>query len=364
MPSLRPRFWNELNAIIKKNNDYKVDGSTASYETKAKRSEVIDAGFEYLASMGCRLISPTQFKEKHMFKLVAHWEKENIADIQTRISTFRTFGNIWIRKPGMIKESKKYATSPQSVKRRYITNVDKTWTGNGVDVLGMVQKVTELDRRVGILMDLGVAFGMRLKEAMGFHPHTDVRLATKDKRAHVHVRNGKGGRERDIEIEKPGPLCDYQRDLLERAKTIAARPGASLIQDGKSAAYQRNRVYYILRKAGVARTLNGVTFHGLRHEYAVAYYERHTGVAAPLKGKPEKLAPALEQKTREDLSENLGHSRTSIVGCYIGSRHRPIPQSENTEAVKIEEPDGNNDTQDATDTATDPQTPESTESKT
>lgn len=50
MPSLRPRFWNELNAIIKKNNGYKVDGSTASYETKAKRSENIHAGFRYLAS--------------------------------------------------------------------------------------------------------------------------------------------------------------------------------------------------------------------------------------------------------------------------------------------------------------------------
>jgi hypothetical protein len=331
MPSLRPRFWNELNAIIKKNNDYKVDGSTASYETKAKRSENIHAGFKYLAGAGCRLTSPTQFKEKHMHKLVAYWEEKQYADIQTRISYFRAFGNIWIRKPGMIKESVKYATHPQSVARRYITNADKTWSGHGIDVLDMVRKVTESDARVGVLMELGVAFGMRLKEAMGFHPHTDVVAATPDKPEHVHIRKGKGGRKRDIEIEKSGPLRDYQLDLIERAKAIAARPGASLIQDGKSAAYQRNRVYYILRKAGVTRNLNGVTFHGLRHEYAVAYYERRTGVAAPLKGNPEKPDPALDQKTRGDLSENLGHSRTSIVGCYIGSRNQPIPQPDESE---------------------------------
>lgn len=294
-----------------------------------------------------------------MFKLVAYWEERKYADIQTRISYFRAFGNIWIRKPGMIKESVKYATNPQSVTRRYITNVDKTWAGHGVDVLDMVQKVTEQDARVGLLMELGGAFGMRLKEAMGFHPHTDVRKATDDKREYVHVRNGKGGRQRDIEIEKSGPLREYQLDLLERVKAIAARPGASLIQDGKSAAYQRNRVYYILRKAGVARELNGVTFHGLRHEYAVAYYERKTGVAAPLKGNSEKPDPSLEQKTLGNLSGNLGHSRTSILGCYIGSRHRPIPQSGAPEAVKTREVDVSKDVSDAAGAKTDPEKPDS-----
>jgi hypothetical protein len=361
MPSLRPRFWGELNAIIEKNNLYKVDGSIASYETRAKRREVIHAGFRYLASAGCRLTSPIQFKEKHMKKLVPYWEKENIADIQTRISIFRTFGNHWIRKPGMIKESERYANNPQSVKRKYVTNVDKTWTGHGVDVLDMVQKVTVLDARVGLLMELGVAFGARLKEAMGLHPHTDLKTVEDkkgNKREYIHVRNGKGGLQRDIEIEQSGPLRDYQLELIERAKTIAARPGASLIKDGKSTAYQRNRVYYILRKAGVARKLNGVTFHGLRHEYAVAYYERRTGVAAPLKGNPEKPDPALDQKTREDLSENLGHSRTSIVGCYIGSRHRPVPQTGGPEAAKTEEA-GSKDVSDAAGAKADPEKPDS-----
>lgn len=327
MPVLRPRFWGELNAIITKNNDFKVDGSTASHETKAKRREVIHRGFRYLASEGSRLISPTQFSERHMFKLVAHWEEGNHDDIQTLISIFRTFGNEWIGKPGLIKQSAKYTKHPETAKRRYITNVDKTWSGNGVDVLDVVRKVTDLDQRVGILIELGVAFGMRLKEAMGFHPHTDVKEATADQRERVHVRKGKGGRQRSIELEIPGPLYDYQRELLARARTIADRPGASLIPDGRSAAYQRNRVYYILRKAGVTQALNGVTFHGLRHEYAVAYFERRTGVAVPLKGKPEKPDPVVEQDTREALSENLGHSRTSIVGCYIGSRHQPLPQS-------------------------------------
>lgn len=328
MPSLRPRFWNELNAIIKKNNDYKVDGSTASYETKAKRREVIHRGFRYLASVGCRLKSPTQFRERHMHKLVEHWEDERHDDIQTSISTFRTFGNEWLRKPGMIKPSVKYTKRPETAKRRYITNVDKTWSGNGVEVLSMIRQVTDLDLRVGLLNELGVAFGMRLKEAMGFRPHADVKAATTDQRECVHVPKGKGGRSRDIDLEIPGPLYDYQRELLTRAKAIAARPGASLIPDGRSATQLRNRVYYILRKAGVTRKQNGVTFHGLRHEYAVAYYERRTGAAVPLKGAVERPDPVVEQDTFKSLAESLGHSRTTIVGCYVGSRHQPIPQPE------------------------------------
>jgi site-specific recombinase XerC len=363
MPSLRPRFWNELNAIVKKHNDYKSDGSTASEGTKAKRREVIDAGFVYLASAGCRLHSPTQFKEKHMGKLVKYWEKSNNKDIQTKISHFRVFA-VWIRKPGMIKESKKYAINPDSVKRRYITNIDKTWTGNGVDVVEMVRKVTERDGRVGILAELGVAFGLRLKEALLFHPHADIiERADEDSpdvvKTYLHVRKGKGARKRDIEFEPQGPLRDYQVDLVARAKAMADRPGASMIPNGRSSTQFRRRSYYIFDKAGMTLIKDGITFHGTRHEYAVAYYERRTGVAAPLKGNPEKPDPSLDQKTREDLAENLGHSRITILGCYIGSRHRPVPQTGGPEAAKIGEAEGSKDVSDAAGAKIDPKKPDS-----
>jgi hypothetical protein len=46
-------FFKELNTIISNNNPYKVDGSVASYETRAKRAELVHQGFRELAKMGC-----------------------------------------------------------------------------------------------------------------------------------------------------------------------------------------------------------------------------------------------------------------------------------------------------------------------
>lgn len=321
MPSLPPKFWKELNAVIAANNGIKVNGTKSSFSTQAKRRKAIHKGFRDLAILGCRLESPQQFKVRHMKKLAAMWEERGDADIQTKISFFRTFANKWLEKPSMIQESAIYVKNPASVKRRYITNADKTWSGNGVDVLNMIQKVAAIDTRVSNLLELAVAFGMRMHEAMLFRPHLD------DERDSVWIRSGKGGRVRSVTLDGDPQIYRYQREVIERAKTFALKPHHSMIPADRSFDSYRNRIYYILRKAGVSRKDNSVTFHGLRHEYAVAYYEKRTGVAAPIKGKSDKPDPGIEQVTLEDLSENLGHSRTSIVGCYIGSRHQPLPQS-------------------------------------
>jgi integrase len=345
-------FLNELKSIIAKHNPYKVDGSVASYETQAKRAEVIHAGFWTLAKQGCRLKSPRQFKERHMHKLVEHWEAKGIKDIQTRISAFRTFGNIWIEKPSMIKCSAKYATKAESVKRKYVTNTDKTWSGNGAEAVTLIKKVTERDARVGIMLELGVAFGLRVKEALLLQPHKD------DHGDRVHIRKGsKGGRQRYIDLEEPGVLRDYQRSVLEQAKAIIERAGTSMIPDGSSFVSYRNHVYYVLHSEGIGRARNGVSFHGLRHEYAVAYYEKQTGVTSPVKGGTEQPDPIVEQEAREALAKNLGHSRASILGCYIGSRHRPMPKSENPEPAKAADADQNKDMPDPAGAKVDPEKP-------
>lgn len=325
MPALRPKFWRELNAIIAKYNGLKVNGTVASQSTQAKRRESIHAGFNVLAKdFHCRLVSPTQFREKHMFKLVSHWETQGRADIQTQIGYFRTFGNVWLGKGGgnMIKASEKYASNPESVRRRYITNRDKTWTGNAIDIEATLATITTLDERVGIVTELCLAFGLRRTESALLHPHEDFNGHT------LHISRGsKGGRERDIQIEH-----ESQRELLKRAARFASPPNGSLIPEGKSLKAFKEHVKYVLRQAGVGRKLNGVTLHGLRHEYAVRFYEKRTGLPAPIKGASEKPDPQLEKRVKGELSEALGHSREPIVGCYIGSRHRPLTQPGSSEA--------------------------------
>lgn len=333
MPALRPKFWKELNDIFAQHNGKKANGTVASAATQAKRRTAIKEGFNVLAKeFHCRLVSPRQFKERHMFKLVGHWEEKRCADIQTRIGYFRTFGNVWLGKGGgnMIKDSAKYAKNPESVRRRYVTNIDKTWSGNGADMVEKTRIVTALDPIVGGVFELCATFGLRLKEALLFRPHLD------DHGDRIFVRCGKGGRSRFVHLEMEGPLRDYQREVLARLKRIVTNSAASMIPDDKTFVSGRRRVYYILDKAGIGRKLNGVTLHGLRHEYAVAYYQTHLNVAAPMKDDHQKPDPQLEQQVKEDLSENLGHSRTHIVGCYIGSRHQRRPSDHTGTNIKKE----------------------------
>ena len=77
-------------------------------------------------------------------------------------------------------------------------------------------------------------------------------------------------------------------------------------------------------------------------DYAVEFCEARTGVPAPFKGEPGKPDPFLERQVKQDLADHLGHSRTHIVGCYIGSRSQPRPQQGEPEipADGLDQPSG------------------------
>lgn len=70
----------------------------------------------------------------------------------------------------------------------------------------------------------------------------------------------KGGRDRTVSV---GAL---ERDVLERARKLVVRPGASMIPDGISFMSYRNRVYYLCRKHGITRNQMDIVPHGLCHE--------------------------------------------------------------------------------------------------
>lgn len=310
MPS--PKFWKELHAILSKHNLHSTRGDhPASFETQSKRAEILNQGFRTLWKLGFRPESPRSFRERHMHALAAHWEAKGCKDIQTRISIFRVFGNLWLGKTNMIKASVVYVSNPDSVRRRYITNVDKTWSGQGVDVLAMIEAVAADDPRVGLVLEVQLTFGLRLKEALLLRPHLD------DKIAYLNVNRGtKGGRYRAVSIED-----NLGRDVLARARTLVVRPEACLIPDGVSYVAYRSHVYYICRKHGITRSQIGIVPHGLRHEYACAWLEKTTGAKAPIKDPSATIPQEVDRLARRELAENLGHTRPSIVGCYVGSRN-------------------------------------------
>jgi len=310
MPS--PKFWKELQEILAKHNKRTARGNhVASFETQHKRAEILDQGFRDLWKRGYHLGSPRSFCEKHMKALGHHWEEKGYKDVQTRMSVFRVFGNEWLGKTNMIKASVVYVSNPDSVKRKYVTNEDKTWTGKGIDVLAKIKEVADDDERVGLVLELCLSFGVRLKEALLMRPHQSY------KEAYVDVNRGtKGGRDRTVSIEEV-----LQKDVLERACLMLSRFSSSMIPDRVSYDSYRDHVYYICRKHAITRRQLGIVPHGLRHEYACVWFEKKTGIKPPIKDRGAVLPKEQDDQARRELAENLGHSRKSIVGCYVGSRN-------------------------------------------
>jgi len=312
MPS--PQFWSQLKNIIRENNPRRAySNRVASYETQARRAEIIHQGFRILWKLGCRLPSPRGFRERHMHKLGRYWEAQGYKDIQTRFSAFRTFGNDWLNRPGMIKASEVYVENPESVKRHYVSNVDRTWTGNGVDVVAKIEEVANHDYRAGVILELCLTLGLRLAEALKLRP----RESTMGTQLQV-VYGTKNGRPRVVPIEA-GAVGHLQRVVLQKAQAIVGSVHESMIPRTESYVKYRTHIYYLCRKFGITRNMLGVTAHGLRHEYAVAYFERHTGSQAPVRKPEADNSGELHQAVRRSLSKNLGHSRVSIVSCYLGS---------------------------------------------
>lgn len=307
MPS--PIFWKELNQIINEHNGRNRRGNHASFETQAKRREVIHAAFRTLSRLGWCPKTCRNFRNKHMEKLGHYWEEQGHKDIQTLISIMRTFANEWLGKPRMIGASVNYVKNPESVARRYVTNQDKSWSGQGIDVLAKLEEVRTRDERVALILELELAFGLRLKEALLLRP----KLA--DKTSYLAVTRGtKGGRDRTVQIEN-----DNQRRVLERAKEFSSPRTGGLIPDGKKFVLYRRRIYYICTKVGITRA-NGLVPHGLRHEYANEVYRRETGQDSPVKG-GQPVDRETDLKARHEIAEDLGHSRPCIAGCYVGTWH-------------------------------------------
>lgn len=297
-----------LAAVLKEHNTSKVDGSVASYATQDKRADILFAGFKELRELGYKLDSVQQFKGKHMEALAKLWEGKGLSPstIQNNISTFRTFSG-WIGKVGMVETAAKYV-SEGAASRSSITTEEKSWSAKGVDAPSKIHEVRAIDQRVALQLELQSVFGLRVRESLQLRPHVA------DKGQFLTINAGtKGGRDRVVPIDTP-----QKRELIDRAKTFAASKMASTSDPNKTLAQVKNHYYAVVRQAGITRE-NGITSHGLRHDYANTRYEQISGVAGPLRG--GDLADTdrdADRAARLELSEELGHSREDVTTHYLG----------------------------------------------
>ena len=257
-------------------------------------------------------------KQKHLKAVFTHLEKQGQAPstIQNKISIMRTFCE-WLGKHGMVGDSTKYVEDRASVRRTMIVQEDKSWEGNGIDVMDLIQKVTDKDESAGMWLELCLGFGLRVREAIMFRPSIDGEYGM------ISVLEGtKGDRPRVVPIEN-----QVQRELVERAKALADGKTGMLGTRGKTYEQKRRRFYTVMESLGITLKVEGVTAHGLRHQYMQESFKRLTGVDSPVKGGDINSIPADEFHVATlKLVERAGHSRAMIGASYYGSRRRKKPQ--------------------------------------
>jgi integrase len=295
-----------LAAVLKERNGAKQGGSVASYATQDKRADVLYAGFAELRQLGYRLDAVQSLRDKHVAALVQGWHARGLtaSTLQNNLSVFRTFAG-WIGKAGMVRGIEHYL-GPGVAVRSSIAKEDKSWSAKGVDADVKIGEVRAVDPRVAIQLELSLAFSLRAREAMQLRPFIA------DKGAYLAVTVGtKGGRDRVVPIDTP-----QKRALLERAKTFCANRSSSTSDPARKLHQWKNHYYQVVRSCGITRK-EGITVHGLRHQYANDRYKALSGTDSPVRrgGMIEREA---DRAARLIVAEELGHSREGVTTHYLG----------------------------------------------
>lgn len=320
--SLPERFKSEFAVLAGENlhrahSETRVSGRGLSQTTQRQRAQILLSMAVELHDGGFGLTSPYSLRQKHIRWLVRRWVLERgmaVGSVELRLSHLRALC-AWMGKAGLVGKLDDYVERPEGYQRSYVAQSDRSWTGNAVRATELIEKITQTDRYVGLQLRIEAGFGLRAQESWRLRPRMDLLPS-----GQLFVREGtKGGRARHVPIE-----FDWQYDLLVEAAQVAAQvnPGReSMIPAQYNQKQWRRRFYAVLEKHGVTKKGEGVTAHGLRHQYLQEMYERIAGQQAAVKGGGKVLDPAAHRDAMERVVSAAGHSRASKANAYLSSFH-------------------------------------------
>lgn len=249
-----------------------------------------------LHALGFGIRNINGIKQKHVEVLVDHWKSKSLSSgtIKNRMSDLRFVCKAFGRS-SVVKTNDQYYI----VKRSYQPTSNKAIIDADFSSIK--------DRHLRLSLELQRVFGLRREECLKLMPHVA------DKGDHLWLKGTwtKGKIERQIPIRTA-----EQREALNKAKAFVEK-SQSLIPSNKTYIQQRH-VYN-----REARELGFKNLHGLRHAYAQKRYKEITGMDAPIDGgkhrnQLNKNERMLDRAARKIISNELGHSRSSITKNYIG----------------------------------------------
>jgi len=308
-----------LNALLREHNHrHSKKEKDVSFKTRHERREFYFRFFRELRDSGYNL-DPRSLGNRHVQFAMDRWIERGLSagTIETYLSFLRSLSE-WIGKHNMIQESGAYVSDPARLRRTYVALYDKSWSAAGLDAGAIVQAVFAHDPHCGAMLDLMLAFGLRVKEALMLRPHLAVVPASAtglpSPRAEWYlevVHGTKGGRCRFVPIDS-----DAKRKALERAQQLVEE-GAHLGHPGLDLKAGKAHFYRVMARFGITNRDLGVTPHGLRHQYANDRYELFSGVSSAVRQGPP-VDPAVDTTARLEVAAELGHARKEIAGAYLG----------------------------------------------
>ena len=283
----------------------------ASPGTVAQRRQDIKYLVKRLHAKGYPIVDIHHLKPKHFPALAKDMADRGLA-AATLQKHFTHLARVcvWIGKPGMVGDPRRYFDDPAVFERTYAAEIPETLPVPRIDVETVIAEATGACPRVGTQLELCHEFGMRVIEALRYRPRE--REATNE--PDICFKGAKNRRYRSVPIE-----TDAQRDLLERAKALAPFKSASLIPIDYDLARWKHRFRYVMRRIGLTSEGLGATPHSLRHFYARRTYQRLTGQPCPADGGTgEGLSRVEDREARLIIAERLGHGRESVTCAYLG----------------------------------------------
>ena len=162
------------------------------------------------------------------------------------------------------------------------------------------------------LVWLCFAFGLRSKEASLLNIRQAIKEAEKEQQITV-IKGTKGGRKRIVRITNANQI-----EALKFALSSIENSDLCLVPKHKT--YKQWREGDMRHAREIVKTVAQTTgLHALRAAYACNRYQALSSFEAPvIKGK--RSAPKLlDISTRQEITEELGHSRLSVTNAYLGS---------------------------------------------
>ena len=288
----------------------RISKKSLSIKTQEFRARAICKAFEELRKNGHPLQYPQSLKTKHVQFLVDLWVRQGQTGgtIENKLTYLRALAQ-WMGKFNMIGTLSDYTDrEAHGLVRSYVALADKSWEGNGVDAVALIEQVGSTDANVAVQLKLQAAFGLRVEESFLLRPQDAVRSQD-----FLNVTHGtKGGRARFVPLE-------FKYAVLEEAARLINPYTGTTMRHGLTKKQWRNLYYRVLKNHGITDKGLGVTSHGLRHQYLQQMYERITSVPAPVKGSDERADRDTHRAAMQRVVEAAGHSRASKANAYLST---------------------------------------------